>query len=651
MQLGIKCLIGLALIIFFRHDKLFAQAYLFPIPESKGLTGTFGELRENHYHAGLDIRTFGKTGLPVLAAADGYIARVRIWYNGYGKAIYIKHPNGQSTVYAHLESLMPALDTFMYKKQMAAKQFNQEQYFSPREFPVKAGDLIGYSGNTGSSAGPHLHYEIRDAFENILNPLQYHKEHIEDYLAPFITRIAFEPLAPNARINGKYEKYIETPQNSEHLYFSKQTFLVKGKVGFEFSGYDRLVGAVNYNGVYAVRLWLDDTLYFSFQMDKFSFDEAKYIKQHVDYDFLVANNGANLQKCYLDRNNRMPIYGKHKNKGVLDLQDDLVHKLKLEVADYHGNLATYQAKIQRDTTPPHDTQTLNNLEVNKLNLSATVKRGILVVKSKPAPPTGTAFTMVYTNDETQRIKPTYLIPNANEAHTLIPLEKKRLPAYLFWGQDTLRFNFKQTISPETETIIQEPKKYKVYFGKNSVFDDVFLEVKETPSNNPMYCSPIYSFGQASIPLLNSALIRIYPNENAKKFRPEQLICIELKKSGGYNRFGVDINGNTQAKRLGNYVLIADTLAPTITPLNFNPNKKVNIKQKFLSFKVIDDVAEIDPWRVQIEWDGKWAIPEYYDYQNLLLFHFPQERGTHTLKVSITDHAGNKAEKFYTINLE
>lgn len=623
-----------------------AQTYKFPIPESRALTGTFGELRETHLHFGLDIRTFGRTGLPVRAAADGYVSRVRVWYNGYGKALYLKHPNGQTTVYAHLERFAPALDTFIYRKQMAARQFNQDLFFFPHEFPFKQGEIMAYSGNTGGSAGPHLHYEIRDAAERILNPIAYHRDELEDYLPPFITRVAFEPLEINARINGKFDKYVEFPKNSEKYYFSEKIIRVKGKVGFEFTGYDKLVGAVNYNGLYSANLYLDDTLIYAFKMDRFSFDESGYIKQHVDYGFMMEHNGATLQKCYLDRNNGLPVYHSLKNNGVIELKDARVHSLRLEARDFHGNFATFQGKIQQEADEKSSVTPANGGKKN-VRPSFSVKRGALVVKTAPDV---SSVTLVYPNGVRKESATAYL--EGETAVTLSKLDKGApTPVYALCGKDTLTLPFVQALSPGRENTAAREGKWRAYFGPSALFDDVFLTVTETKSDNPMYCSPIYTIGDYRMPLLVPFALRLFPNEKADKFGREKLALIEIKTDGSYNRFGTDSNGATLAKRFGRYVLIADTTAPTLAPLNFSPAKKIPRSLKRLDFKLADAVSEVNPWRVTVTWDGAWTVPEYYDYQNLLQVYFPQKPGPHTLVVTAYDHSGNRLEKRYDLVLE
>src|SRR5690606_36693228 len=182
--------------------------YLFPIKpgERNYLAGNMSEIRPNHFHTGLDIKTDGRQGLPVHAAADGFVQRMKISSFGYGNILYLRHNNGQITVYAHLREFAPALAKYIREEMYQAQKNELELYLDETTFPVKKGDVIAYSGNTGSSGGPHLHYEIRDSLDRAIDPLKFEFKEIVDNTPPTITKIAVSPLNIGSRINGKFER-------------------------------------------------------------------------------------------------------------------------------------------------------------------------------------------------------------------------------------------------------------------------------------------------------------------------------------------------------------------------------------------------------------------------------------------------------------
>ncbi|MDX5340411.1 MAG: M23 family metallopeptidase, partial [Cyclobacteriaceae bacterium] len=212
------------------------------------LSGNFSELRPNHFHTGLDYKFGGAEGEPIYAAADGWVYRIKISSFGYGNVLYLKHPSGNITLYGHLRNFNPKLQAWMRNKMYEAQQNDLEVYPQPGELPVKKGELIANGGNTGSSGGPHLHFEIRDSLDRAMDPLLAGFPEILDNIPPTPQKIAIVPLEIDSRVNGKFQRIEITPVLSGASYRIPETIKVSGKVGLEIQSYDKLDGAQNQNG-------------------------------------------------------------------------------------------------------------------------------------------------------------------------------------------------------------------------------------------------------------------------------------------------------------------------------------------------------------------------------------------------------------------
>ncbi len=310
--------------------------FTWPVVAAKGLAANFGELRPNHYHMGLDCRTDQVENRRVLAAADGYIAKVKIEPFGFGRCIYINHPNGLTTLYAHLNEFYPALEKYITEQQYKLESWRVFLDVPANLIPVQKGQFIALSGNTGGSQGPHLHFEIRDTkTDKVLNPLLFGFP-VTDNIAPDVLRLAvydrnistyeqsprFYPLR---KINGKYVTVPAVlPFNTD-------------KVSFAITAYDRYTGSTNKNGIYEAVIYDNDQPVCGFQLDNISYDETRYLNAHIDYR-LRSNGGSYVQ--HLSRLPGYPtdgIYTDVSGDGIIDLSDELLHTITVNVKDAAGN--------------------------------------------------------------------------------------------------------------------------------------------------------------------------------------------------------------------------------------------------------------------------------------------------------------------------
>jgi hypothetical protein len=321
--------------------------YAAPLKVPFFLAGNFAELRPNHFHAGIDIKTQGKTGLPVYAAADGYISRISVSPSGYGNVLYVNHPNGTTTVYGHLESFEAQIAKYVRKIQYEKEVFAIDEEIPEGTFPVKKGEQIAKSGNSGSSGGPHLHFEIRRTKEQVvLNPLLFNMP-VKDKSKPVVQSLMIYPVSEDATVSGKQtpQKFETVLSGSAYQIKANPTIQVYGKIGFGLQSVDILDGSPNKCGIYTLKLMVDNELIYSFTMDDFPQNGSKYVNSHMDYEQSLRT-GKRLYRTWLQPGNKLDIYDTVEKRGLFKATDNELHKVKYEIADAYGNETSLSFNIQ-----------------------------------------------------------------------------------------------------------------------------------------------------------------------------------------------------------------------------------------------------------------------------------------------------------------
>lgn len=302
------------------------------------LSGTFGELRTNHFHAGLDIKTQQREGIPVKAAAAGYVSRINVSLWGYGNALYITHPNGYTTVYGHLKQFSPEIDAYVRKKQYEKESFTIRLYPKSEELKVSQGQTIALSGNSGSSGGPHLHYEIRDVKQDIQNPFDFGLK-VPDHKNPSIQAAFAYSRNDSSQVNQS-NKIVQLVINRKlDGDLQANTIYAHGEIGFGINAYDRLDGALNRNGIYQLDMSVNGKEIFRFKVDKFSFSESRWINSYIDYERLKRLR-QRVQKCFVDHEqNKLSLYKEIENKGIVRVKDSAEYEVVVTARDYEGNFS------------------------------------------------------------------------------------------------------------------------------------------------------------------------------------------------------------------------------------------------------------------------------------------------------------------------
>ncbi len=312
--------------------------FIAPVDFKLALSGTFGELRPNHFHSGIDIKTFGAINKPLYAIADGFVSRVAVSPGGFGKAVYIEHPNGYTSVYAHCNKFADEIAAWVKKEQYRLESFQVNLYPEHGQFKVKKGEIIAYSGNSGGSMGPHLHFEIRKTNGQIpVNPLHFGFA-VKDFIRPNITRLSIFPTTPYSVVNGKNKVFEPELAGWGPNYRIKDndSIQLSGEFYFGINTYDRLNDSRNHNGVYEVSLFIDSNLVYSHKMDEFSFSESRYVNSLIDYSTYI-NKKRRYQKTYIEPNNNLSLYTTVEDDGVFLFIDKKYHEIKYVVKDFNGN--------------------------------------------------------------------------------------------------------------------------------------------------------------------------------------------------------------------------------------------------------------------------------------------------------------------------
>ena len=347
------------------------------------LAGTFGELRPNHFHAGLDIKTEQREGLNVCASAEGYVSRIKIAHWGYGKAIYITHPNGYTTVYGHLQKFSDRIEAYIKKQQYKNESFEIQVFPNASELPVAKGEIIALSGSTGGFIGPHLHFEIRDtSTEKTINAFLFGIE-IKDSKRPTISGLVGYSLDTDSQINQ-----VNIPLQLSFKKLNKGDLLADkinafGRIGFGVNAYDQLDDAANQNGLYSLELLVNGEKLHEFRACTLAFTEDKYINFLVDYERL-EKTGQRIQKCFVEPSNKLSVYSPSVSNGYITIEDNKSYNIDIIAKDFNGNSQKISIPIfgKNDSILVRKIETVTPYEINCTQFNKFTKDGVTIAFPK-----------------------------------------------------------------------------------------------------------------------------------------------------------------------------------------------------------------------------------------------------------------------------
>lgn len=345
MKFRLFLLLSLIAYVGFSQKKYPQNYFRNPLDIPIILSGSFGELRSNHFHSGLDIKTQQREGLPIYAAADGYISRIKVQQYGFGKALYITHPNGYTTVYGHLKKFSKEIQEYVKSIQYRKESYSTGNIFpDPEQFPVKKGDIIALSGDTGGSGGPHLHYEIRDTkTEHVINPMFFGLKP-KDNKAPTFTKLMIYPLDNDSRVNRSTKKTVIPIKKGKNNIYTTNRISAAGSIGFSAHVFDRLNDAWNKNGIYSLELKVNGKRHFYHDVETFSFSESKYINLHIDYPH-YGEFRKRYQKTFKVDANKLSTYEDLINNGKLKIEKGFNYKVEIIAKDFKGNTSVIKIPV------------------------------------------------------------------------------------------------------------------------------------------------------------------------------------------------------------------------------------------------------------------------------------------------------------------
>ncbi len=524
--------------------------YQFPIRPGlpNSLAGGLGDLRSNHFHAGLDIRTQQREGLPVYAAAEGYVYKVAVQRSGYGNVIYLRHPNGQTTVYGHLLKFSDPLASWVRQEQYKKQTFEIDLFPEAGQFAFKKGEVIALSGNTGGSAGPHLHFEVRDSKDNYLNPLYFGFNEIKDVTPPKFVNIAIRPMDINGRVNGQFDRKVYTPVKlKDGTWHLLDTVSATGIVGLDLIAFDQMTGTGFRYGLQCIEIKMDGQEVFSYNIEVFPNASTRDYNNLIDYETEQAT-GQRFLKCYVPDGNQFNLYKTNAINGKLNIADTLDHEVKVRISDSYENFSELIFTVKGE--PQNQPLPAFNTEVNPEYVQTEVRENTLVVKAKYYRSQDPFATFFIQGRQQKKVPDLY----AGESAVFLTDLRKEMPDSVKVGTTMVKTFLRSQVLPGIASSFKEAK-WSVDFDNTSLFDTLFLMGQRN-----FNALTINNRGTA----LNDYIHVAFTPENVPEDRSRTFMYRYL--NGDYRFLGGKWDGNLirfDTRELGTFVVQEDTVPPRV----------------------------------------------------------------------------------------
>lgn len=593
--------------------------YQFPIRPglSNSLAGVLGDLRTNHYHAGLDIRTEQREGLPVFAAAEGYVSKVAVQRSGYGNVIYLLHPNGQTTVYGHLLNFSSPLAEYIREAQYEKQSFEIDLTPEPGRFKFKKGEIIALSGNTGGSGGPHLHFEIRDSKNNYLNPLFFGFKEIKDVTPPKFVGLAIRPMDINARVNQQYDRKGFTPVlQKDGTYAIKEPITAKGLIGMELLAHDMMTGTAFRYGLQCIEIRVDGNEIFSYNMEVLPNASTRDYNNLIDYA-REQETGQRFLKCYVPDGNVFNLYKTGFYNGKLKISDTLSHQISIRITDSFENASVLNFLVQGETEK--NSPIYGEVEVDPEWIQLDMDENVLKVAAKGYKSTDPKGIFYVGNQQIEQAPDFYV---KESAIFLVDLMKNKIDSVQV-GKKVMPTYLRKKVIPGILTDYQDAK-WSISFSESSLFDTLFVYGKQSKSS--------LSINHDGVALKNFVTISLLPDQ--MPIRPEQS-HIYRNVNGNYRFVGGKWSTDRitfQTRELGDFEVKTDTVGPHIRLLEKS-------KRRIRGY-ISDATSGVDSYKANV--DGVWVLMNFdaktgYIWSEKLA---PDVDFAGELELIVTDRAGN-----------
>ena len=617
-----------------------AGYFLFPIaPGQPGfLTGSMGELRPNHFHGGLDIKTGGGVNQPVYAAADGYVSRLKQSSFGYGNVLYLTHPNGLTTVYGHLNEFRGPVAAELLRRQYEKQSYELEAFFTPDQFPVRRGEVVALSGNTGGSAGPHLHWEVRDAQDRQYNPLQWGGfAEVQDHVAPTLQAFALEPLAIESRVQRVFAKALFAPRVQPGPGVATtwaDTISAFGPVGLLVQGFDRFDGAWNRNGIQRMTMTVNGQPFYQHVIDAVPFPTGtRQVANFMDFLYL-RTQGRTLQKLWVDEGNDLPMYATGPSKGRLNVEAGKTYSIEVTLADSYNNQTALRLVLRGEQPAYFRTRAA---AARRPALRFEVTRNLLKAVATDLGTDSVAANLTLLRGRRRlEIRPSY---TQNGENVYLYDLRAGLPDSLRFGGITKAFD-RQVLIPAGKETNYATARLNVMFGPETLFNNLYLATSFLPEPTG---SGFWTVGSPLQPLYKSAVLTLKPAAPPTDPARTAIYAATLRGGKAYVGGKWDDKGQITAniRQFASYRILTDTVAPKGSLIG-RPGGQ-------LLFRVGDDLSGLASYRLLV--GGQFRLLRF-EHKNSTLFTVARDtvgarlRGPAELR--LTDQAGN--ERVIPLNL-